>query len=292
MLILLDEPLARVPQLAIHLDRDVNERGLLLDKQVHLAPVWGLGPPVEGDVRGARRRGRRARPGDIAAWDLMLHDLTPPSLLGVEQELIASARLDNLCSSWAAVTALVEQPGRARADRRGLPVRPRGGGLREHHRARPGRCSRRCWTAWSSPGGGRGDDRYRALRRVVLPLGRHGPRRPPELPRAPRAGPPPAPERRARAQGQRQPALRHRRRAPRRCSAGRAGAADVPSQVFVSRNSMPCGSTIGPLTAGRLGIATADVGCAQLSMHSARELCGADDPGYLVAALGAYFAGA
>ena len=68
-------------------------------------------------------------------------------------------------------------------------------------------------------------------------------------------------------------------------AADRAG---VPHQVFVSRNDQPCGSTIGPLTAARLGIATADIGVAQLSMHSARELCGAEDAARFVDLLGVF----
>jgi aspartyl aminopeptidase len=64
--------------------------------------------------------------------------------------------------------------------------------------------------------------------------------------------------------------------------------ADVPLQHFVNRTDLACGSTIGPLTAAALGIATVDVGAPQLAMHSARELCGSAGPAHLRAMLSAY----
>jgi aspartyl aminopeptidase len=81
-LVLVDEAVARVPQLAIHLDRDITERGLILDKQVHLAPVWGIGAPSPGEFAAWIAAQAGLPPDTIATWDLCLFDRTKAQVLG------------------------------------------------------------------------------------------------------------------------------------------------------------------------------------------------------------------
>ena len=64
----------------------------------------------------------------------------------------------------------------------------------------------------------------------------------------------------------------------------------IPYQKFINRTDMACGSTIGPITAKEIGIRTLDVGVPTFSMHSIRELAGSDDAYYLYEVLSALFA--
>ena len=186
----------------------VNQ-GLILDAQQHLLPIWGLGAPAEGDLVAFLAGEAGVDADEIAAHDLVVHDLTPPARLGEEEELLAAPRLDNLCSctpGWRrwrrSTTATSPRSSSASTTRRSAarppPARP--GPLLENllDPARPGGLRR------PRPG----------VRGVALPVGGHRPRRPPQLPRAARPRPPHAAEPGARAEGQRDPALRHRR--PRR----------------------------------------------------------------------------
>jgi aspartyl aminopeptidase len=102
-----DEPLLRVPQLAIHLDRSIMTEGLRLDPQRHLQPVWSSAPKSAPEFRSWLSERIQVPVDDILSWDLMTHDLTPPAILGVDESLFASARLDNLLSCHAGVTALL-----------------------------------------------------------------------------------------------------------------------------------------------------------------------------------------
>lgn len=67
-----------------------------------------------------------------------------------------------------------------------------------------------------------------------------------------------------------------------------ADQAGVPLQVFVTRSDLPCGSTIGPITAGQVGVTTVDLGAPMLSMHSIRELAGVPDQAMYAATLAAF----
>lgn len=67
-----------------------------------------------------------------------------------------------------------------------------------------------------------------------------------------------------------------------------ADQAGVPVQEFVMRSDLPCGSTIGPMTAARLGVDTIDVGAPTLAMHSIRELTGTNDPYLLFMVIGQF----
>jgi aspartyl aminopeptidase len=283
-LVLADRPLARVPQLAIHLDHEVNEKGLVLDKQQHLTPLWGLGPPEL--AQGASfaewlAAETKTSPGDILSWDLMFHDLTAPTVLGVNSEFIASARLDNLFSAYCALRSLSESNPTDAIQIVALFDHEEVGSGSTTGAAGPLLESvlHRVFTA-------HGIDRHRSLAastclsadmaHAVHPnyVDRHEP--------VPNGGPV------LKINTNQRYATDATTAAAFRLACERA---DVPLQTFVSRNNMPCGSTIGPITATRLGIATVDVGCAQLSMHSARELAGSLDPELFVRALTAFFRG-
>lgn len=275
------EAVARVPQLAIHLDREVNERGVQLDRQAHTVPVWATGQfePFP------RWLGDRAGVEDPVGWELCLYDVQPAAVLGADRSLLASGRLDNQASCWAAVSAITAiEPGDGAAMI----------ALFDHEEV--GSAST---TGASGPflstvierrldaAGVGGDARHRLLARSSCVSADNA-----------HAIHPNYPERHDPAHApliNRGPAIKLNANQRYATSADTAALfqrcceeAGVPVQTFVSRNNVPCGSTIGPLTATRLGIATVDVGIPQLSMHSARELCGVVDPGSLDAALRVY----
>jgi aspartyl aminopeptidase len=278
---------ARVPQLAVHLDRGVNTDGLQLDPQQHLQPVWGIGAVERGEF--ANWIAAEAGCDRPVFWELCLYDVQPAAVVGADASLLAAGRLDNLLSCWAAVDALV---GAEPSDAIAMIV------LNDHEEVGSssttgagGPLLERVLDRHVATRGGTRDDRHRSLAasscisadnaHAVHPNypDRHDPDHRPIV----NAG----------------PAIKVNSNQRYATSSTTAAAfaracdvAGVPHQVFVSRNNMPCGSTIGPITATRLGIDTVDVGVPQLSMHSARELCGTADPAHLAAALLAHFDGA
>jgi aspartyl aminopeptidase len=286
-LVAVDRPLLRVPQLAVHLDRSVNTDGLKLDRQRHMQPVWGLGDAREGDLVRFVADEVGVDADDVIGWDLMPHPVEPPAYLGRDRELVAGPRMDNLLSVHAATAALTAASARPLAH---IPVlaafdHEENGSQSDTGADGPllGGVLERSVLAR----GGTYEDRARALAGSVCFSSDTGHAVHPNY--AERHDPTHHP----RANGG--PILKvnvNMRYATdgvgRALFAECCERAGVPWQSFVSNNALPCGTTIGPITAARHGITTVDIGVPILSMHSARELCGADDPHLLANALTAF----
>jgi aspartyl aminopeptidase len=286
VLIDFQRPLAVIPSLAIHLDREANN-GRAINAQKDLPPIVAL--HTEGDrpqlrellARQVERQYPQLALQEVLDGELLLYDTAAPTRLGLRGEFVSGARLDNLLSCYATVTALEHTDGQAPA----LLV------LSDHEEV--GSQSR------SGAGGpflrsvlerafGAGEVLERTLARslcisvdnahAVHP--NFADRMDPQ--HAPRLGGGPVLKLNA---GQRY-ATSGATAALFRLLCRRVG---VPLQEFVMRSDLACGSTIGPITAGRLGVATVDVGVPSLAMHSARELAAADDVPALVRVLRAFF---
>ena len=269
-------PVARVPNLAIHLYRgDMPE----IDRQVHTQPILGVDRPLL--ELAAKSAGLNAE--DIVAHELITADAQRGEVLG---DLLAAGRLDNLTSVWASLEAMLA----AKDDAEDILV------LAAFNHEEVGS---------ASTAGAGGPLLERVLAKVAAGFGapaeiiagsiqvsadaahavhpnypgKHDPTHHPLVNKG--------------------PVLKIN--ANQRYASNAATetewilacrAAGVPHQTFVGNNAVPCGSTIGPISATRLGLPTVDVGVPLLSMHSARELCGVDDMDYFVRALTAFYAAA
>lgn len=282
-------PMLRVAQLAIHLDRDVND-ALKLNKQEHLAPIFGLAGDGAKDLLARIAEEIGAPREAIAGTELMLYDVVPPTLGGRDDELVFSGRLDNQAMCHAGVRALVDAAPRA-ASGDLVPVvvlfDHEEVGSESAYGAHSGFFPRALERIVLGRGGSR-DDYHRALAgslcvsadmaHAVHPNyeGRHEARHKPVL----NGGPviKVNAQQRYATSGSTAALFRHL------CEKS-----DVPVQTYAHRTDLPCGSTIGPIASTLLGVRTVDVGSPMLSMHSIRELGGAKDPAMMTKVLGAFY---
>ncbi len=283
------QPLLRLPNLAIHMNRDVNEQGLKFNKQTELPLILGQlgdGEDPEAQVRQLLATAAQRDASDLMSWELAAYDVQKGCLWGANEEFIADSQLDNLGSTHAALKALMatQQPaatcvaaffdheevgsesatgagGSFLADvlaRIGLQL---GLGEEERHRAR----ARSFFISADMAHAYHPNfpNAYEPAHKVLI-----------------NGGPVIKTNVNQRYSSNAETAARFM---------AHCAQAGVPCQQYAHRSDLGCGSTIGPILAAQLGIASVDVGSPMWAMHSARESAGVLDHSYMIAALGAAF---
>lgn len=287
-LLAFDRPLVRLPNLAIHMNREVNEQGLKFNRQSELPLLLAVGGIADGEGQFRRLLADTlgVEPESLLAWDLAAHDTQPAAFWGADREFVASGRLDNLASCHAALSALLATET---SDATAVVA------LFDHEEVGSE-------SAVGAGGSFVGD----VLARLAAALGVDA-----EGERCARARSffvsadmahawnpnyPAAYEPGHRVLVNGGPAIKIN--ASQRYATGADTAArfarlcadaGVPCQRYVHRSDLGCGSTIGPQVAARLGVPTVDVGNPMWAMHSLRESAGVLDQAAMVKVLREHF---
>ncbi|WP_026195353.1 M18 family aminopeptidase [Mariprofundus ferrooxydans] len=286
------QAIAVIPSLAIHLDREANDQHAI-NKQLHLPPIL-MPLPESGSAPDfpalllemvndqlATEHDAGAKAVKVLDYELSFYDVQQPAVIGLNDDFIAAARLDNLLSCYTGLMALLDHDGEHNA----LLV-----------------CNDHEEVGSVSTAGAQGNFLQSVLARLcgdeqgmsrtmassfmisadnahaVHPnfVDRHEPGHGPLI----NAGPviKVNANQRYATNSETGALFRHW-----------CATVDVPVQSFVVRSDMACGSTIGPITANQLGVRTVDIGVPTFAMHSIRELAGVKDAFYLYTVLRHYF---
>lgn len=272
-LVFLDDAPVVIPQLAIHLDREVNEKGLLLNKQDHLSPLIGLSDkPISLETLLRRSLSFHK----LLGFDLLLVPMEPSRFIGSTREMLSSYRIDNLISAHASLTAL------------GMNKKP------DKHTLSLLMCYDHEEIGSKTREGASSTFFCDVLKRIalfyemdeeeLLVMKNQSICLSMDMAHALNPNYP------QKMDPNHQPLLgkgvvikynADHKYATNALSSSKvmqlAEELHLSLQSYVCRSDMPCGSTVGPLFEQQTGISTVDLGCPQLSMHSSREVMACQD---------------
>ncbi len=283
--------LLRLPNLAIHMNRGVNEEGLRFEPQEQLPLIFecsGTEPETTEDRFRQQLAGwLDISPQSLRSWELAVVDTQPGVFFGPAEEFIATARLDNLASCHAALEAIMAVKPAAGVSLIACFDHEEVGS--ESYQGAAGRFLPDTLEAMRVALGAESAVLQRELAGGWLLSADMAHAYHPNFPahydeaHAPQVNAGPV----IKLNAKQRYATDAVGDAYFQALCERAG---VPWQRYVHRTNLPCGSTIGPICAARLGLRTVDIGAPMWSMHSVRESAGAFDHGYMIRALSAFFA--
>ena len=309
-LVKVDRPILSIPNLAIHLNRGINDEGFKPNKQTHIVPI--LATAIKSELEKEYKPSEHAcseqsqegmhhpvlikliceelgiKPNQIVDFELCMADCVPSCISGANNEFIHSGRLDNLLSSYCALEGLVTS----------LPTLAKEKNVRivtlYDHEEIGSSSAQGAASAMTEhvlrrlAAGGDQCAFEEAINKSMLISA--------DMAHAVHPNYPEKHEPQHTVQMHKGPVLKYntnQRYATNSVTAGIlkeiAKECNVPLQSFVVRNDMGCGSTIGPILSSKLGLRVVDIGNPQLAMHSIREMCGTDDVHHAVRLFQAFY---